>query len=220
MKNVCYCGTRSVYQQIVPAVRSLLTNADVDNVYVICEDDFFPYELPAMVNVVNLKNQEYISRGGLNYHCLWSYMCLMKVALWKVFSDLDKLLVLDPDTIVEEDISELWDLDMTDYYLAAVSEPEKSKSQIYINGGVQFQNLEKLRDGKGEELIHAIDTKFYSFPDQECISEHCWGQIYLLPAEYNYCRFTTSENLEHPKIRHFAGEGKRSLRYDAVRKYL
>lgn len=220
MKAACYCGTRNVYNQMIPSVRSLLKNSKIDKVYFVCEDDTFPYDVPEKVEIRNLSKQTYLSRGGLNYNCLWSYMCLMKVALWKEFPELDKLLVLDPDTIIEEDVSELWDIDMTDYYLAAVSEPEKSKSQIYINGGVQFQNLEKLRDGKGEELIHAIDTHFYSFPDQECISEHCWGQIYLLPAEYNYCRFTSAEKLEHPKVWHFAGDGKKSLRYDVVRKYM
>lgn len=220
MKAACYCGTRNVYEQMVPAVRSLATNGNVDKVYFLCEDDIFPYDLPEIVEVKNLSKQEFIRRDALNFNCLWSYMCLLKVALWQVFPELDKILVLDPDTIVTSDLSHLWDIDMTDYYLAAVSEPEKSKDQIYINGGVQFQHLAKLRDGKGAEMVEKIHAKYYSFPDQECISESCWNQIYLLPAEYNSCRFTTSERLERPKIIHFAGEGKRSLKHDEVRRYL
>jgi len=48
-------------------------------------------------------------------------MALIRVALGKIFPDLDKVLSLDVDTIVNENISELWDIDISDYYIAASS---------------------------------------------------------------------------------------------------
>jgi len=49
-------------------------------------------------------------------------MVLVRAAYTKIFPHLDRILSIDMDTIVNENISELWDLDLTDYYLAAVEE--------------------------------------------------------------------------------------------------
>lgn len=49
-------------------------------------------------------------------------MILLKTAFTKLFPDLDKILALDVDTIVVNNISKLWELDLNDYYVAAVEE--------------------------------------------------------------------------------------------------
>jgi lipopolysaccharide biosynthesis glycosyltransferase len=73
-------------------------------------------------------------------------MVLIRAALSKIFSTLDTILSLDVDTIVNENISDIWNICLDDYYLAAVKEPEKStKDKLYINMGVALFNLKKLR---------------------------------------------------------------------------
>lgn len=52
-----------------------------------------------------------------------SYMVLLRVVFTKIFPHLDKILTIDNDTIVKHNISELWDIDMTDYYFAGTTEP-------------------------------------------------------------------------------------------------
>ena len=47
MKAAVYCATRNLYLDLIPAVKSLLANSDVDRVYLLIEDDAFPEELPA-----------------------------------------------------------------------------------------------------------------------------------------------------------------------------
>jgi len=56
MKVAAYSGTRNVYYRMIPAVKSLLKNSDVDKVYLLIEDDIFPYDLPDKIVPINISN--------------------------------------------------------------------------------------------------------------------------------------------------------------------
>ena len=131
-------------------------------------------------------------------------MVLIRAALSKVFPKLDKILSLDVDTIVNEDISDIWDTPLKDYYLAAVREPAKStKDHLYINMGVALLNLKKLRkDKKDNEIINALNTIHYDYNEQDCINEKCQGAIYELSPDYNVTNYTVEA--KHRKIIHYA----------------
>ena len=202
MKAACYCGTRNLYKDMIPAVNSLLKNSDVDKVYLLIEDDVFPYKMPDCVETINVKDQPYFTHNGPNFKNGWTYMVLMRAALHRIFPELDEILSLDIDTIVAKDISGLWDYDITDYYVAGVKEPGKSRSHIYINCGVMRLNLKKLRDGMGDDIINALNTRHYDFNEQDCINEMCHDWILELPSDYNSNHFTTPTTT--PKIVHFA----------------
>lgn len=205
MKAACYCGTRNLYGDMIPAVKSLLCHSDVDRVYLLIEDDEFPYWLPDKVECINVSGQTYFKADGPNYRNEWTYMVLMRAALHRVFPDLDRILSLDVDTVVEEDISELWNIPLYDYWLAAAKEPYKSEwfKKLYINCGVMLLNLKKLRDdGKGDELMEALNRKHYRFNEQSCIMERCQGGILEIPSDYNANDYT--EQTDTKKIVHFA----------------
>lgn len=55
-----------------------------------------------------------------------------------------KVIYLDSDTIVNKDISELWNVDLGDHLLAAVEDNYRGKSQ-HFNSGVMVFNIPKLR---------------------------------------------------------------------------
>lgn len=200
MKVAVYCGTRNLYFDMVTAVKSLLIHTKVDKVYFLIEDDEFPYPLPQCVECVNASDQSYFSFNGPNFRNGWTYMILLKAAMHRIFPRLSKLVMFDVDTIVTKDVSFLWNVDISDYYVAGVREVQKK--ELYINAGVMVLNLDKLRDGKGDELIHALNTKKYDFPEQECINELCAGKILAIPSEYNASNY--SEPTDNPKIVHFA----------------
>ena len=46
MKIAIYSGTKNVYKNMIPSMKSLLLYSDVDKIYFLIEDDIFPYELP------------------------------------------------------------------------------------------------------------------------------------------------------------------------------
>ena len=173
--------------------------------YFLIEDDVFPVYLPPVIETINVSDQTYFSPDGPNYNRKWTYMTLMKVALHRIFPELDRVVYLDIDTIVLDDINPLWDLPLGDCYFAGVLEPKKTATlrRQYINAGVAVLNLERLRStGKGDELIYALDHIQYKFCEQTCISERCSGWILEIPSDYNANEWT--EPTEHPKIIHYA----------------
>ena len=206
MKAAVYAGTKNLYSDMVTAAKSLAKNSGVDVIYFLIESDKFPYYIPSFVRPINVSGQNYFPSNGPNVYKRWTYMTLMRCALTKYFPDLDKILWLDVDTIVQDNIDKLWDLDISDYYFAGSLEPIKSKSgSPYINAGVMMINLKKLRDDKMDAiLIEALNNKVYEFADQDCINDICRNKILTIPSEYNANDFT--EPCEHVRIRHFANE--------------
>ena len=200
-RTAVYSGTRNLYEDMVTAVRSLLANDGADRVVLLIEDDVFPYELPACCETMNLSNQTFFREDGPNYKTKWTYMVLMRAALSKILTD-DKVLSLDVDTIVDGDISGLWELPIDNYYLAGAREPIKSKDYLYVQMGVVLLNLKKLRDGTDDKIIEALNTKQYAFTEQDCINEICRGHILKMDSKYNANYWTEPTNT--PVIYHFA----------------
>ena len=107
---------------MLTAAKSLLMYSNVEKIYFLIEDDIFPYELPQEIECMNISNQTYFPSDGPNFNNVCTYMVLIRAAYTKIFPDLDRILSIDMDTVVNENISDLWDLDLTNYYLAAVEE--------------------------------------------------------------------------------------------------
>ena len=202
MKAAVYTGTRNLYKHMIPAVKSLICNSDVEKVYLLIEDDTFPYDLPGMVQAINISNQRYFPQDGPNMNNYYTYMAMIRVAFSKIFPDLDRILSLDVDTIVVDDISDIWDLEFGDCYLAACHEKHRTKGlHFYANAGVALFNLKLLREtGKTNEMIQMLNSKKYWFLDQDVMNIACQGYIYDLPSEYNVNHYT--EAAENPKILH------------------
>ena len=201
-RYACYCMTRNIYHKVVPSMTSMLEHSSAE-IYLLTEDDDIGFPVPDRVHIVNVAGQTYFTQDGPNYHCGWTWMVLMRTALSKVFPDFDRILSIDLDTIVMEDIDELWETDLNGCYLAACTEPRKNAANMmYINGGVVLWNLEKMRDGMCDRIIKSLNTKKWPFPDQEVVTDLCQGHIRELPSMYNVCYYTKQP--QKVKIKHFA----------------
>lgn len=210
MKAAVYCATRNVYEDVTPSIKSLLLNSDVDKIYILAEDDELPFYLPKECEVKNVSNQRYFPKGGLNYNTRWSYIILMRVLFPKMFPLLDRILSLDNDVIINEDISEIWDIDLTGYFFAAVKEPYRSGliNSLYTCIGVTMYNLDMMREYKiSDRCVYKLNSHVYPYPEQDVLNEVCRGNIKELPPTYGMSPWTTQ--CLNPKIDHFAAsEGK------------
>lgn len=204
MKAAVYTGTRNLYKDMIPSMKSLLIHSDVEKIYFLIEDDIFPYELPPEVECINVSNQQWFNSNGPNMNHQWTYMVLIRAAFPKIFSQLDQILSLDCDTIITENISQLWDYNLNNCYIAACREPLKSTpNKTYVNMGVAMWNLNYWRENHMDDVvINLLNTKFYPFAEQDCINEVCQGHIKELSADYNINNYTAGAN--HRKITHFA----------------
>jgi len=205
-KIAAYTGTRNLYPMMVPAVKSLLYNSDVDEVWLFIEDDVFPLAVPEMVKVRNVSGQTYFPPDGPNMRSRYTYMAMMRAVYADLFPDADRVLSLDVDTICKADISDLWDLPIDDCYFAASVEPERTKDEgyFYSNIGVCLYNLAKLRDGKWREVVAALNAKKYRNLEQDVFNLLCQGAIYDMPSEYNKSDYT--KRCDAGKIIHYAGK--------------
>lgn len=204
-KIAVYTGTRNLYKWMVPTVKSLIANSDVDKIYLLIEDDKFPEWLPELCEVRNVSGQKYFVEDGPNMGSKFTYMAMMRAALAKEFPEYDRILSLDVDLYAEKNISELWNLPIDECFFAASREAHRSNGTfIYTNCGVNLQNTKKLREtGKVDELIHILNTRKYTYLDQDVFSIYCQGYIYNMPSEYNKNDWT--EHFPFPKIVHYAG---------------
>ena len=204
LKAAVYTGTSNLYPHMIPAVKSLLINSDVEKIYLLIEDDDFPFYLPDCVECINVSDQTYFEPESPNMKSQFTYMAMMRAALCHVLPhDLDRVLSLDVDTIVIEDISDLWNLPIDDCYFAAVKEPKRCiYNHYYTNIGVALYNLSRLRDGKADEAIALLNSERFEYLEQDVFNKVCRGNIYIMPPEYNVNRYTGNSMVR--KIMHYA----------------
>lgn len=211
-KIAAYTGTRNLYEMMIPAVKSIICNSDVDEVWLFIEDDKFPdkYGMPSeIVKTRNVSDQRYFAKDGPNMNSGFTYMAMMRATYAKEFPELDRILSLDVDTIVDRDISALWDLPLlNDYYFAASKEPSATEKHgyLYTNIGVALYNLDKLRDGKCDEVIDELNRENYRYLEQDVFNKLCQGGIFEMDPTYNSTPFT--KQVSNPCIVHYAGQKK------------
>jgi len=203
-----YTGTRNLYGGMIAASKSLIANSNVDEVWLLIEDDEFPVEMPDIIHTMNAKKiwRKYIDPKSPNMKSQFTYMAMIRPAFCHIFPELDRILSLDVDTFVREDISELWDLDLEGYYVAGVGEPHHNRDGILsINAGVTMMNLDMLRDGRADIMLDCLNVHWLQFIDQDATTCLCQGRILELPNKYNGTRWTGCG--EECAIKHYAGMG-------------
>ncbi|TKX28200.1 hypothetical protein CQA38_08640 [Campylobacter sp. MIT 12-5580] len=157
-------------------------------------------------------------------------------------SHLDKCIFLDADLIFLGDISKLWQIDIKDYYIAAVSDQTPllkdnhwilswisklplPSNYAYINTGVTLINLKKWREDKVEALFFQNIEKYHkilAFPDQDILNITLYKHVKYLSHIYNAMPIQTYANkkqekeaFSNPQIIHWAGYKKPWLYIDA-----
>lgn len=202
-----YTGSRNLYPDMLPAIKSMLMNGKPDLIYLLIEDDKFPYWLPSNVKTINVSGQKFFPKDSPNMRSKFTYLAMMRAALAKVLpEDIDMVLSLDCDTIIHGSLDELWDLDLDGYFFSASEEPGRSEYEdcLYTNTGVALYNLKMLREtGKVDEVIEELNRKHYPWVEQDVFNFLCQGGILPMPSKYNANNFTypTDEIV----IKHYAG---------------
>lgn len=108
----------------------------------------------------------------------------------------DKIIYLDSDIVVTDDISKLWhNYDIEKYLIGAVEDKYSSlmgckanlnDDDIYYNSGVLIMNLKNFRNNNIENLIfNKLREPNNLYSDQDVLNDICRGQILDLPLKYN-----------------------------------
>ncbi len=99
----------------------------------------------------------------------------------------DKILYLDIDMMIHDDLKKLYDINIEDYEYAAVKEKYGCwfVRPDYINAGMLLLNMKKIKEtGLLEKARHLIKTKKMLFADQDAIFRSTTKKL-LLPRKFN-----------------------------------
>lgn len=207
-KTVVYSGTRNLYPHMAPAIKSMLANSSAEKVYLLIEDDHFPEWLPEMVETINVGGQEYFRPESINYNSYFTYMALIRVCYAKILpATVRKVLQLDVDTVVVDNIDGLWDVNMSGKWFAAANEDSgkwRPYGEKYYNIGVCMFNLEQMRkDNAAETLIEYLNKNKVMYLEQDALNDLGRNKVVQLPLRFNESRVTGYT--DHPAIIHYAG---------------
>lgn len=225
-----YFLSRNLYPYLLPSIMSLLDhNKNVKAIYVFCEDDDFPYQLPEVCKVFNITNQPWILRSSPNWNSFVTWVCAVRSCYTKLLPRVNKVIQLDVDTIICDDLSEIWNADMTGKYMLACDEKlgqyKIAGHEKYYNIGVAVLNLKQIRQDKFDDvLINALNTRYFQYVEQDAWNILAYDKIGELPTRFNEC-FATGAS-DDPAVVHFASfrhwwlQGvPRQEFYDKYRKY-
>lgn len=151
------------------------------------------------------------------------------------FIDENKVLYMDADIVVNGEITGLYNVNMENYYIAAVENPGFNRHQElkinqeakYFNSGIMLINNKKWKETKLSKNVItyvAKNSKLIRFPDQDGLNAIVNGNWKIIPLKYNqqavifekdfeekYNCFSNEELEEakiNPVIIHYTGSSK------------
>lgn len=214
--NVCFIADNGYIAPTSAAIASLCRNSDrehICNVFAVMprgssysakrylSENAFEYEnVTVKVIEADLSDLEELHRGGNTQYLAATTAALLKFKLAELFPELDKILYLDGDIIVRDDLSELYGYELGENYAAAVRDlpqvlydkqslGEEISGRDYFNSGVMLLNLKKMRADNVKERL--IETK-RNYSDQSLMDQNIFnivfkGAVLQLPFVYNAC---------------------------------
>lgn len=152
---------------------------------------------------------------------------MFRVVLPEILSELSKIIYLDADILANRDIKELWEIDITNYAMAAVADMDVvngkvrplpvKKEQVdrerYFNSGVLYLNMEKIRAmGNMRELVlnYLQEEKESDLPDQDALNVLYGQETLLIDGDWNYFVKNVrqlKDNKLQSKFYHYVGTG-------------
>lgn len=128
--------------------------------------------------------------------------------------EFDKCIYLDVDVCVCKDLSELFNIDLKDNYIAGVVDAghyfleQKHIKRLnipsldaYVNAGMLLMNLKEIRKDNITTKFKHLSKRNYSAQEQDILNIACIGRILTLPPKYNAMTIRLEE--DSPFLRKF-----------------
>lgn len=153
-----------------------------------------------------------------------------KLMISSLFPKMKRAIILEGDMIVVGDLSELWQINIDNYCIAAVKDAwyrchnEGFKTLPYFNTGMFYANLDKWREINFESKVTKTISKIkLKFPDQDLFNvifensvlylDWCWNVTACIQVpKYRFDTILTREEINdimsNPRIIHYVDKNK------------
>lgn len=220
--------TENWYYYLVVNLYSILKNNKVRKIYLLLETNNAKdvkylkklskkYKVEFVVININKYQNNYLKENCPNAGTVYTNMCFSRLMLADFVKE-DKVLYIDTDALVLKDVSYVWNLDITDYYVIGVKDygvinidylETLNLSGRYINSGFVVFNLKKIREENiVQKWFEIVNSRPLEFPDQDALNIVCTDHEMYIPSMYNYgygCMMNVMVN-ELIKVVHYLGE--------------
>lgn len=215
--------TRNWYQYLLVNIFAILSNNEVDKIYLFIEDeyieelDLFKKKFKTEFVCININKifDKYIAPNCPNISERYSKCTLTRLYFPKEIKE-SKVLYIDVDAITVANISDLWNMDLGDNYVSGTPDSGMARDGVvylkfidsnipYINAGVLLMNLDLIRKDKiDDKWLNMINNERLMYNDQDVINSVCKGKISIFSPEYNSSASTELlENKNDIKIMHY-----------------
>ena len=153
-----------------------------------------------LVDATNIYKEEMINNKNRKTH--YTPYIFLRILSDKIEILPDKILYLDTDIVCYKDINTLYEIDMSNYEIAAARDfiGRKWIDYNYLNSGVLLMNLDNIRKkGSFEKCRKMCMNKRMVLPDQTALNKCCENKL-ILEDKYNEQYKRNKETV----IRHFS----------------
>ena len=218
--NIVYAMTHHVYEQILPSMRSLKEHNPEARVFILAEHDELPFDLPMDAEIINVSGQKWFPEEGINYHNAFKYINLLKVRYPSILK-VDRVIHLDTDTIVCDDLTPFWETNVEGKWFAACVERHGSYrpfGETYYNMGVALINLAQMRKDEIEQpMQNYLNGKWQPYADQDAWNKYAIEQDKAVALDVRWNESRPTGCTSHPGIVHYCGIKDWFTRFDMFR---
>lgn len=225
MINLMFCGNDKVLDGMIISLLSIVKHCKEQlNIYVLTMDlqeinkSYRPItkeQVKILENIISKVNseskihliditeyfkEEMLKSVNINTH--YTPYILVRLFSDKIDELPDKVLYLDSDLVIYDNIEPLFNTPIDDYDFAAVVDyiGQFFINRKYINSGVLLMNIKKMKEEDAfRKCRDMVVTKKMLLPDQTALNKICRDKLYL-PRKYN----EQKEKQEDTIIRHFS----------------
>ncbi len=168
------------------------------------------------ISVRTYNVNKFFERNEFWHYSYWSKETYSRLCIPEIMEDYEKVLYLDVDVIIQADVAELYNTDISDYLIAGnrnyglITSIRHSPSLQYyygtvfpiknvknlINAGVILMNIPKLKELQLEDkAIDILDQhKKLLFQDEDLLNKLCEDKILYIDSSWNF-RYAVPEKL-------------------------
>ena len=233
---VVFAADNNYVPIISTALRSILENASQDKNYdfIVLQQNITESNQQKLINefcagnssVRFLNVKEYFDNRKLVTPAHFTIEIYYRLVMQDVLVDYDKVIYLDSDLVVNEDISKLFDIEIGDNLLGAVKDVDSAgcykefdpkrkeyfervmkleNPYTYFNSGVLIMNLKEFRKTfTTEDILKMAESEDYIFPDQDVLNIICEKKVYYLDESWNTMMNHSDGNISRLKVARMA----------------